>query len=91
MFKAMEALEVDSKKAKTNCALLKYFMMAKYGGLAMFKEALKEGEIEEVESLEGGHPLYQVVTYTAEESTVHRKRVQLDKSKNKDGQDDDMF
>ena len=57
MFNAIEELEVDSNKAKTDKALPKYLMMAKYGGLAMFKEALKEGEIEEVENPEGGPPI----------------------------------
>jgi hypothetical protein len=91
MFKAMEELETHSKKAKTNKALPKYLMMAKYGGLAMFKEALKEGEIEEVENPEGGPPLYQVVTYSAEEATVHRKKISLDKSKSDNNQEDMSF
>jgi len=44
-----------------------------------------------VDNPDGGAPLYQVATYLTKEGTEYTKSVRLDKSKNKDGCDDDMF
>jgi len=45
MFKAIEQLDVKKSQSKEQKALPRFLMMAKYGGLAMFREALKAGEI----------------------------------------------
>ena len=91
MLRAIEQLEVKKSQSKKQKALPKFLMMAKYGGMAMFREALKAGEIVEVENPDGGAPLYQVATFLTKEGTEYTKSVQCDKSKNKDGHDDDMF